>query len=489
MSPFAEVVSIGKRKTRIQPSDTIPLSMNYQDTIFAQATPQGYGALGIIRISGPETFSIVSQIFRFIDSAKRIEQIESHTIHLGHLFDTNGIIDEALLSIFRAPNSYTREDAAEISIHGSPYIIQRVCFALVSYGIRQAEHGEFTLRAFLNGRFDLSQAEAVADLISSHSHASHDLAMKQFRGVFSDEIRTLRKELIDFTALIELELDFSDEDVEFADRTKLLQLVSSIQGKLQSLLDSFAQGNVIKHGIPVAITGRPNVGKSSLLNLLLRDDKALVSEIPGTTRDALEDVISIDGITFRFIDTAGLRQTDDILENMGIERTIRMAEKSMIVLYIADLSSMTVSDIQSDIDELGSKVQGFENKKLIVVINKIDLLNEIPQGFKKFLQSDTVFISAKKNENLGMLENLLKKTAENIKTGENVIVSNTRHYEALLRTTEALTRVTNGITEGLTQDLLTADLRDAMHHLGSITGEITNDDILNSVFSNFCIGK
>jgi tRNA modification GTPase len=463
--------------------------MIQQDTIFAQATAQGYGALGMIRISGPGTFNGISKFFRFSDSAKNIDALQTHTIHFGHVFDNSGIIDEALLSIYRAPQSYTKEDSAEFTVHGSPYILKRIALALIDTGLRQAAPGEFTMRAFMNGRFDLSQAEAVADLISSHSDASHDLAFRQFRGEFSTRIKALRKELVDFTALIELELDFADEDVVFADRTRLLLLVNNLQNEIQVLLDSFAQGNVIKQGIPVTITGRPNAGKSTLLNLLLKDDKALVSEIPGTTRDSLEDVISIDGITFRFIDTAGLRKSDDVIENMGIERALQMTEKAEIVLYVADLSSITVTEIQDDIDDLGRKIAGFENKKLIVIFNKIDLLQEIPHGFQKYLQSDTIYISAKRGENITILEEMLKQTAINKKSDNGFVVSNTRHYEALLRTHQALGRVEKGMSEGISQDLLTSDLRDAMHYLGNITGEITNDDILNSVFSNFCIGK
>ena len=460
-----------------------------QDTIFAQATPQGYGALGIIRLSGPETFNCLHKIFRFSNSKKNFETLNTHTIHFGHVFDESGIIDEALLSVFRTPKSYTKEDSAELTVHGSPYILKRIALAMVDAGIRQAAPGEFTMRAFMNGRFDLSQAEAVADLISSHSDASHELAFRQFRGEFSSRIKVLRKELIDFTALIELELDFADEDVEFADRARLLLLVNNLQSETKLLIDSFAQGNVIKQGIPVTITGRPNVGKSTLLNLLLKDDKALVSEIPGTTRDSLEDIISIDGITFRFIDTAGLRISDDVVENMGIERALQMTEKAEIVLYVADLSDISVEEIQNDIDDLNQRIPSFENKKLIVIFNKIDLLQEIPHGIQKFLQSDTIFISAKRRENIAMLEEMLKETAMNRKTEDGFVVSDTRHDEALLRTNQALNRVENGITEGISQDLLSSDLRDVMHHLGSITGEITNDDILNSVFSNFCIGK
>ncbi len=458
-------------------------------TVFAQATPQGYGAISVIRISGINCFQMLEKVFYFADKTMKWEHIESHKVYYGHLKDKNGLIDEALCTIFKAPKSYTKEDSAELSVHGSPYIAARLSMALSEAGMRLAHAGEFTMRAFLNGRFDLSQAEAVADIIASHSEASHKLAMKQFRGEFSHRIETLRQQLIDFTALIELELDFSDEDVEFADRSQLLNLVENIIKEITALKDSFSQGNVIKQGIPVTITGRPNAGKSTLLNLLLRDDKALVSEIPGTTRDALEDIISIEGISFRFIDTAGLRNTDDVVENMGIERTIKMVDRADIVLYIADLTQISTEEILSDINELQHSVSDFHKKKLIIVCNKTDLMQEIPHGFKQFMESDVVFVSAKRRENIEVLEDMLKKVAEDNKIQDGFVISNTRHYEALMLSENALQRVKEGLNSNLTQDLLTADLRDTLHHLGSITGVITNDEILDSVFRNFCIGK
>ncbi len=463
--------------------------MQTNDTIFGQATPHGYGALSIIRISGNDCFKLLSKIFTFADKNKNWDQLESHKVYYGHLFDQDGLIDETLCSIFKAPKSYTKEHSAELSFHGSPYIASRVSVALIDVGMRQAQPGEFTMRAFLNGRFDLSQAEAVADIIASHSHASHSLAMKQFRGEFSQRIESLRVRLIDFTALIELELDFSEEDVEFADRSKLKLLVDEILSEIKSLRQSFAQGHVIKQGIPVTITGRPNAGKSTLLNILLRDDKALVSDIPGTTRDALEDMISIDGISFRFIDTAGLRNTSDIVENMGIERTLQMVDRSDIVLYIADLTQISAEEISSDLEELKMSVKDFHKKKLIIVGNKTDLMLEIPHGFRQFMETEIIFISAKRHENIEVLEEMLKKTVQEKRIQDGFVISNTRHYEALLHTEEALNRVAGGIQSQLSQDLLTADLRDALHHLGTITGKITNDEILDSVFRNFCIGK
>lgn len=463
--------------------------MQTNDAIFGQATPHGYGAISVIRISGSDCFRLLSKIFSFADKTQSWEQIESHKIYYGHLYDQNGLIDEALCSIFKGSKSYTKENSAEISVHGSPYITSRVSVALINAGMRQAQPGEFTMRAFLNGRFDLSQAEAVADIIASHSDASHNLALKQFRGEFSGRIENLRVRLIDFTALIELELDFSEEDVEFADRAKLTQLIQEISSEILSLRQSFAQGNVIKQGIPVTITGRPNAGKSTLLNILLRDDKALVSDIPGTTRDALEDMISIDGISFRFIDTAGLRNTDDVIENMGIERTLQMVDRADIVLYIADLTQISAEEISDDLEELKTSVRDFDKKKLIIVGNKTDLMLEVPHGFKQFMESEIIFISAKRRENIEVLEEMLRKTVQENKIQDGFVVSNTRHYEALLHTEEALQRVEEGIQNRLSQDLLTTDLRDALYHLGTITGKITNDEILDSVFRNFCIGK
>jgi len=460
-----------------------------QDTIFGLATPVGYSALALIRLSGPDAFTKLQNVFIFENSKQSWKSIQSHKQYFGKVQDEKGIIDEAMCSVYMAPYSYTKENAAEISVHGSPYIVQRLSIALIHAGIRQAQPGEFTMRAFMNGRFDLSQAEAVADIIYSHSDASHQLAIKQFRGDFSRKITRLRKELIDFAALIELELDFSEEDVEFADRDKLIALLEVIIDEVKELRLSFAQGNVIKQGIPVCIVGRPNSGKSSLLNVLLKDDKAIVSDIPGTTRDALEDMITIDGVSFRFIDTAGLRQTDDVVENMGIERTLQMIEKAEIVLYVADLSCITSNEIIDDIQVLSETIEDFSKKKCIVIGNKIDLMLDIPHGFQRFFQSDTVFISAKRHENIEMLEDVLKNTVRQTNIQDGFLVSNTRHYDALIHTEQAISRVKSGVEDGISGDLLSSDLRDALYHLGSITGEISNDEILNSVFSNFCIGK
>lgn len=460
---------------------------NPDDTIFALATPMGYSAIAIIRIAGPDTFCILEKIVRFRNN-KNIHQLPTHTIHYGHIFD-HDYVDEALISIFRKPHSYTKQDAAELSIHGSPYIIRRVSQALIDAGARQALPGEFTFRAFLNGRFDLSQAEAVADLIACHSDASHHLALQQFRGEFSKKIQQIRQQLIHFISLIELELDFAEEDVEFAGHEQLIVFLQNIISELNTLLQSFALGNVIKQGIPVAIIGRPNVGKSTLLNLLVGDDRAIVSDLPGTTRDTLEDILTIQGITFRFIDTAGLRKTSDPIETMGIERALRSAAQAEIILYLADLSHMNVEDIQQDLDYLQQNIENLHTKHIIIVVNKIDLMAEIPPGFSKYFSQDIVFISAKRKQNINLLTDHLLRAAGFSKTSDQIYITNTRHYEALQRSVQSLESALDALNKGISRELLSIDLRQAMFHLGSITGEITTDEILNNIFSNFCIGK
>lgn len=457
------------------------------ETIFALATPIGHSAIALFRISGPQTFKIIEKIFHF-PSGKKIDKLKTHTIHYGHLID-HDFIDEAMLYIFRKPHSYTREDSAEISIHGSPYIIQRVSHALINAGAIHALPGEFSFRAFLNGRFDLSQVEAVADLIAARSDVAHHLAIQQFRGLFSNKIQSLRKELIHFISLIELELDFAEEDVEFAKQSQLIELIQNIINEINALLESFALGNVIKQGIPVAIIGRPNAGKSSLLNVLIGDDRAIVSDIPGTTRDTLEDTINIEGITFRFIDTAGLRKTYNPIESMGIERTIKSASNAEIILYIADLSIINVEEIQYDLEYINQKIENPQNKKIIIVGNKIDLMTEIPQGFSKYFSQNIVFISAKRKENIQLLIDALHRSVLFSKTQDQIYITNTRHYEALKKSYQALQSALESIKKGISKELLTIDLRQAMFHMGTITGEITTDDILNNIFSNFCIGK
>ena len=451
------------------------------DTIAAIATAPGSGAIAVIRVSGKDTFEIVQKIFVPKNKDKSLARQKGYTIIFGEIKEGDKTIDEVLLSVFRAPHSYTGEDSVEISCHGSLYIQQKILELLIESGARVAQPGEFTMRAFLNGKMNLSEAEAVADLIASRSEAARRIAFDQMRGGFTRELSLLRTKLVDFVSLIELELDFAEEDVEFADRDRLKQLIDEIMSKIGKLKDSFSLGNAIKNGIPVAIAGRPNVGKSTLLNALLKEDKAIVSDIPGTTRDAIEDVISIKGILFRFIDTAGLRHTTDNVEAIGIERAKEAVKKARIVLYLVDASDR---DWKSKVDEISELLDG---KKLIVVFNKIDKSDfELPQS----TDFDVVGISAKYSENLHRLEELLLKAAGADNYSENdVIITNTRHYEALSRAYEAAERVRDSLDTEIPTDLLAQDVREVMYYLGEITGEISTDEILGNIFKNFCIGK
>ncbi|MCG8483129.1 MAG: tRNA uridine-5-carboxymethylaminomethyl(34) synthesis GTPase MnmE, partial [Clostridia bacterium] len=413
---------------------------------------------------------------------------KSHTIHFGTIEDNEDVIDEVLISIFKSPNSYTGEDAMEISCHASDYIQQRILETLIKNGASPATAGEFTFRAFMNGKFDLSQAEAVADLIASNSKASHKLALDQMRGGYSGIIKELRRQLVDFASLIELELDFSEEDVEFADRSKLLNLLDKIDTEVKKLIESFKLGNVMKHGIPVAIIGKPNVGKSTLLNAILNEEKAIVSDIPGTTRDVIEDTIAIDGLTFRFIDTAGLRDAADKIESIGIERTKEKIKQAAIVLYVFDISTTTIKELEQVISEYKELIED-ENKKMILIANKIDQLVEIPHGFTEFVELDTLFISAKRKENIHEIAEYLNKSVNQNNVQDQTIVSNIRHYESLSKVTEDIEKIKNGFEQGLPSDLLTIDIRDALYYLGEITGEVTTDEILGNIFGKFCIGK
>ncbi|MCF8372566.1 MAG: tRNA uridine-5-carboxymethylaminomethyl(34) synthesis GTPase MnmE [Bacteroidales bacterium] len=465
--------------------------MNNVTTICAIASAPGNGAIAFIRLSGNEAFSICESIFEPATSGKKISKQKAFTIHFGKINDEEIFIDEVLVSLFRNPQSYTGEDLVEISCHGSQYIQQQILQLLIKKGAVLAQPGEFTLRAFLNGKMDLSQAEGVADLIASSSEASHKIAMQQMRGSFSIEINELRKQLLNFISLIELELDFSEEDVEFADRTDLSNLMNKIHRKIVELTDSFELGNVIKEGIPVAIVGNPNVGKSTLLNILLKEDRAIVSEIPGTTRDAIEDIINIKGITFRFIDTAGLRETHDKIEIMGIDRTKEKIRKAAIVLLVLDASD-AMANIQASIRTVKPEAKG---KQLIIVVNKVDL----PGNHQKLIgylegidkeHDDLIYISARTHINIDKLnEALLRKVDLSYLAQNNVVVSNIRHFEALEKSREAIERAMNGISSGLTTDLLAMDIRQVLHYLGEITGEITNDEVLGNIFKNFCIGK
>ena len=456
--------------------------MFQEDNIVALATAPGIGAIAIIRVSGPDAIDIVSKKFKPIGK-KNLAAQKSHTVHLGHIMENEIILDKALVSIFRGPNSYTGENVAEISCHGSPYIQQQLIQLFLRNGCRMATPGEFTLRAFLNGKMDLSQAEAVADLISSDSKASHEIAIQQMRGGFSNEIQDLRTELLNFASLIELELDFSGEDVEFADRSQFNQLLNKITNVLERLIDSFALGNVIKNGIPVAIVGEPNVGKSTLLNALLNEERAIVSEIAGTTRDTVEDQISIGGINFRFIDTAGIRETQDKIEKIGIERSFEKIEKAALVLYLVEAKNYTKEDIHTLEEQ-------YPNKKILIIINKIDEVTPSQQNTLKDEKNNILLISAKNGEGIHDLkDNLLKLTTAGELEKNDTIVTNNRHYDSLLKALESIQKVKEAMEEGLASDLMAIDIRQALFHLGEITGNVTTDDLLGNIFSNFCIGK
>jgi len=456
--------------------------MSYTDNIVALATPSGTGAIAVIRVSGPDAITLMDPLFKSIKGKKLANQ-KSHTIHLGHIVDDGKVLDEVLVSLFKGPHSYTGENVVEISCHGSPYIQQQIIQLILRNGCRSASAGEFTLRAFLNGKMDLSQAEAVADLIASDSEAAHDIAMQQMRGGFSNEIQELRQELLNFASLIELELDFSQEDVEFADRTQFNELLNRISEVLKKLIDSFALGNVIKNGIPVAIVGQPNVGKSTLLNVLLNEERAIVSEIAGTTRDTVEDHISIKGINFRFIDTAGIRETVDVVEKIGIERTFDKIEKARLIIYLFD-------GMAFDKRELQQIQKKYPNKRLLPICNKTDLLN--PEQIEKITSEipDVLFLSAKLKTGIPKLEQkLLSLVDSGALSGDTTIITNSRHYDALLKALEEIQKVKEGLEMELSSDLMAIDIRQALYHLGEITGSVTTDDLLGNIFSNFCIGK
>jgi tRNA modification GTPase len=464
--------------------------MIYNDTIVALATPAGVGAIAVIRLSGVKAIDKASSMFSSA-SGKPLNQQKSHTIHLGHVMDGDRIIDQVLASIFKNPHSYTGEDVVEFSCHGSHYIQQEIIQYALRMGCRMATPGEFTLRAFLNGKMDLSQAEAVADLISSDSEASHQLAIQQMRGGFSNEIKNLRDELLNFASLIELELDFAEEDVEFADRTQFQTLISKITKVLKRLIDSFAMGNVLKNGIPIAIVGEPNVGKSTLLNALLNEDRAIVSDIAGTTRDSIEDEISIGGVGFRFIDTAGIRETIDVIEGLGIQKTFEKIEQAQVVIFLVDcvklLKTDSTSQIMVEIEKVKNK---FPNKPVLILANKVDLILTQEKETLGSSMENMLFISAKTGYGVEKLKTTL---LDFVNTGalrnNETIVTNTRHYDALLKALAEIQKVQEGIDSGLSGDLLAIDIRQALYHFGEITGEISNDELLGNIFANFCIGK
>ena len=465
-------------------------NIDHSDTICALATPVGMSAIAIIRLSGGNSFNITSKIFRSINTEFDFAKIKSHTIHFGVIYDeNNNLIDEVLITFFKSPNSYTGEDSVEINCHGSIYIKQQVIELLLRNGARIANHGEYTLRAFMNGKLDLSQAEAVSDLIATNSKASHDLAIKQMRGGFSSKIQELRTQLMDFASLIELELDFSEEDVEFANREKFNELLSILKEEIERLTDSFSYGNVLKNGIPIAIIGKPNVGKSTLLNALLNEDRAIVSEIPGTTRDTIEDTINISGIPFRFIDTAGLRHSTDEIEIIGIEKTYEKINQASIVLYIVDLSVTSVEEIKETIADFRTKIND-SSKKIILIANKIDLIEETPKSFNSLDEYETIFISAKRKVNIQLITDLLLKSVNaGDLNGDNIIVSNARHYEALKNALLAIHNIDDLLKNNLPTDLLAFEVRNALNSLSEITGQVSSEDLLNNIFSRFCIGK
>ena len=453
---------------------------NTQDTIVALATsPGSQGAIAVIRVSGADAITLVNSVFKGKDLRKQA----SHTIHFGTIREGEEIIDEVLVSLFVGPNSYTKENSVEISTHNSKYIIERVINLLIRKGGRAARPGEFTLRAFLNGGLDLSQAEAVADLIASNSAASHQVAMQQMRGGFSDQLKKLREDLVHFASLIELELDFAEEDVEFANRDQLKSLIQKIYAVIQKLISSFEQGNVLKNGVPVVIAGKPNVGKSTLLNALLNEERAIVSDIAGTTRDTIEDEINIKGITFRFIDTAGIRETLDIIEAKGVERTREKMKQARLIIYLFDPTQDEIEAVQeqiSDVKEL--------NIPFVTIINKSDLLSD--EQRLKYKELNPIYISAKEQIGIEELKDELlnQVNLSNINT-DDIMVTNIRHVEALQNTQTALEKVLYGIDNPVTSDFLAMDIRQALYHLGEITGTVTTDDLLDNIFSKFCIGK
>ena len=448
---------------------------NSEDTICAITTGSGMSAVAVIRISGDQAINILQSIF-----SKNITHVKSHTIHFGNIIDNGEIIDEVLISVFQKGKSFTGEETVEISCHGSIYIQNKITQLLINKGCRAATAGEFTMRAFQNGNLDLSQAESISDLIASENKAAHQTALKQLRGGFSNKLQNLRQQLIDFASLIELELDFSEEDVEFADRKQLENLLDVIKMELETLIDSFKLGNVIKNGIPVAILGAPNAGKSTLLNCLLNEDKAIVSKIAGTTRDAIEDELNIEGYKFRFIDTAGIRKTNNKIENLGIKKTIEMADLSDIVLFLID-ANKNISNQLKEIDNITIK----DKSKLLIIINKIDLNPGIKDKIK-----DYIFISAKDKKGISLLKKKLL-TFVNTKdiSNNDTIVTNLRHYDELQLTLQEINTVINGVNDNTSGDLLAINIRQALFHLGSITGEVTSDTLLGNIFGKFCIGK
>ena len=463
-------------------------TMIKNDTIIALATPSGVGAISVIRLSGEKAIDIVAAFFKSIKKKKTLRDQKSHTVHLGHIINNGLILDEVLVSIFKNPRSYTGENVVEISCHGSSFIQQEIIQLFLQNDCRMADNGEFTMRAFLNGKMDLSQAEAVADVIASNSAASHQMAIQQMRGGITNELKELRAQLLDFAALIELELDFSGEDVEFADRTKFKELVAKITFVLKRLIDSFSFGNAMKNGIPVAIIGEPNVGKSTLLNTLLNEDKAIVSEIAGTTRDAIEDEIIIDGVAFRFIDTAGIRETIDVIESIGIKKAYEKADNAQLIIFIIDPKKEKKEKRKEAIEIIKTR---FPNKRLLVIANKVDLLSIDETIILQSEIENLILLSAKNKTGIDALKQELTSLVNiGALSNNETIVTNSRHFEALNNALIAISSVQEGINLEISTDLFSIDIRECLRHLGAITGDYDVDkDILGHIFSNFCIGK
>ena len=460
--------------------------MTNQDTIIALATPNGLGAISVLRISGKQSISVTEKVFKAKNN-KLLSKQDSHTVHLGHLIKKGHQLDEVLVTLFKGPHSYTGENTIEISCHGSIYIQKEIINLFIDNGIRVANPGEFTLRAFLNGKMDLNQAEAVADLIASENEGSHKLAMQQMKSGFSDDLKKLRAELLHFSSMIELELDFSQEDVEFVERGEFKKLTNKIKLELNTLINSFQSGNVLKNGISVAIAGKPNAGKSSLLNTLLNDEKAIVSDIPGTTRDSIEDSLIIQGINFRFTDTAGLRETTDFIESKGIEKTINKIKNAKILLYLFDTNDTNVNEIKSSINNFKR-----DDLSIILVRNKIDLINQnskLLDDIKSISKSQLLEIEATDAKSVESLKIRLINEVELLNPYTDIVISNSRHYEALIKALRAIEEVNEGLVDNVSGDLLSVDIRRSIDHLSEITGEITNDDVLGNIFANFCIGK
>ncbi|MDR1120736.1 MAG: tRNA uridine-5-carboxymethylaminomethyl(34) synthesis GTPase MnmE [Dysgonamonadaceae bacterium] len=460
-------------------------------TICAISTAPGVGGVAVIRLSGPDALRIAEHVYKPVSRKESVSEQEPYTLSFGYIMQENEVLDNVLLAVFRAPHSFTGEDTVEISCHGSLYIQQQLLQLLVRHGAEVARPGEFTQRAFLNGKMDLSQAEAVADLIASTSSSSHRLAMNQMRGGFSKELQYLRSQLLDFVSLIELELDFGEEELEFADRTKLILLANDIKTIIAKLVNSFSLGNAIKNGIPVVIVGETNAGKSTLLNHLLNEEKALVSEIHGTTRDSIEDVLTINGISFRFIDTAGIRDTGDEIESLGIKRTFQKIDQASIVIWMID-----TTHFNTEIEYIADKiVPRTKNKQLIIVFNKIDKISPeeqliLEEEFLPHVPAERIYLSAKYKQNTEKLERALLKAANLPDMQANdVVITNLRHYEGLSKALESINRVEEGLKEGISGDFVAQDIRECMHYLGEITGEISTDEVLGNIFKNFCVGK